>query len=328
MGSARRSLKFPITLAVVMIILVVLLLIGWIISTVYGAREAHAVSTMYWVFLPLGAVFISLILAGVIAYLIFSIKVVNITRQQSNFIDSVTHELKSPLASLKLYLQTLSRYDVPPQQRSEFIQSMMEDVERLDLLINQVLRAGQLESGIKISSPPEQILLERYLRNCIHSACVRFRVPEERVRLQCTPCSVTASRIQLDIVLRNLIDNAVKYARVPQEVSVSVRTAQKKKVFIRITDNGPGIPRHLRKHLFRRFSRLGNELERTKPGTGLGLYITRLTLSQMHGKVRIRDRKDKHGCHFCVYLPLNVSTVSENMENDNMDYSEHPENTE
>ena len=100
---------------------------------------------MYWILLSLGATFIVMLLAGVVIYLVLTVKAINLNRRQSNFIDSVTHELKSPIASMKLYLQTLHRRQVPQEEQASFYQFMLEDLDRLDRLINQLLDAGRLE---------------------------------------------------------------------------------------------------------------------------------------------------------------------------------------
>ena len=107
----RWSLKFPITLGVTMIILIVALIVGWVILTAYIAVQSQQAG-FFWMLLSVGSVFFAILLTGVIFYLTLSVKAINLTRRQSNFIDSVTHELKSPIASLKLYLQTLDMRDV------------------------------------------------------------------------------------------------------------------------------------------------------------------------------------------------------------------------
>ena len=130
-----------------MIVLLVVLTVGWVLLTVFGALKDGRFAVVYWILLSIGTTFIFLLLAGVILYLILSIKAINLTRRQSNFIDSVTHELKSPIASMKLYLQTLSRHQVSPEEQADFYRFMLEDLDRLDHLINQMLDAGRLESG-------------------------------------------------------------------------------------------------------------------------------------------------------------------------------------
>src|SRR6187402_828202 len=123
----RKSLKLPIILAIVMIVLLIVLTVGWIWVTVAGALSDEHTSTFYWTVLPIGTAFLVLVLLGTITYLTLSIKAISLTKRQSNFIDSVTHELKSPIASLKLYLQTLNRRQLPPDEQEAFLKGMLED---------------------------------------------------------------------------------------------------------------------------------------------------------------------------------------------------------
>ena len=301
--SRRSSLGLPITLGVIMIILVILLCIAWIISTMIAAKELSSMSTMYWIFLVIGSFFLCLLLAGTITYLVFSIQVVRLNRRQSNFIDSVTHELKSPLASLKLYLQTLAKYDVSPEEKRNFYRSMMEDIERLDLLINQVLRVGQMETGQNLSIQEESFHLPKLVENCIRSACLGHLADESAVTLRCPDVWVTFPRILLEMILRNLIDNAIKYAGTPPRVTVDIRWNFHGTLVARIADNGPGIPPGMRKKIFRRFFRIGDELERKKPGTGLGLYLVQLYVKILNGRIRIRNNKTG-GSVFFLIVPV------------------------
>jgi signal transduction histidine kinase len=240
----------------------------------------------------------------VVLYLILSIKAINLTRRQSNFIDSVTHELKSPIASMKLYLQTLSRHQVSQQLQTDFHRFMLEDLERLDHLINQMLDAGRLEAE-RPREEDENVELADLLRDCATAVCTNYRVPPESVRLDLQPGVVVGRRIDLDIIFRNLIDNAVKYAATPPRVEVSLRPAPggNGRLSVRIADNGPGIPQHLRRKIFGRFVRLGLELERKKPGTGLGLYIARTLVRRHRGQIRIHDPERGPGTVFEVQLP-------------------------
>ena len=145
--SPRWPLSLPITLGIVMIVLIVALAVGWILLTVFGALADAESAALYWTVLSLGSVSLVLVLVGVVVYLTLSVKAINLSRRQSNFIDSVTHELKSPLSSLKLYLQTLGRRNLEPQQQAEFYRTMLEDVERLDGLIDHLLDAARLDNS-------------------------------------------------------------------------------------------------------------------------------------------------------------------------------------
>jgi two-component system, OmpR family, phosphate regulon sensor histidine kinase PhoR len=298
----RRSLSMSIILAVAMIVLLVVLTVGWVIVSVAGALKDAESSGLYWTLLAVGSTFILLLVVGVVLYLILSIKAINLTRRQSNFIDSVTHELKSPIASMKLYLQTLSRHQVSQELQADFHKFMLEDLERLDHLINQMLDAGRLDSD-RPKDDVEDVELAELLRGCAALVCANYRVPAETVSLDLQPSIVVGRRLDLDIAFRNLIDNAVKYAGSPPRVAVSLRSTEKDSVVIRIADNGRGIPYHLRRKIFGRFVRVGSELERDKPGTGLGLYIVRTLIRGHGGRVRVRDPEKGPGSVFEVQLP-------------------------
>ena len=293
----RRSLKFPITLGVAMIVLIVALIIGWVLLSLSSPLN----SPIYWALLTVGTLMFVLVLVGVVTYLTLTIKAINLTRRQSNFIDSVTHELKSPIASLKLYLQTMSIRQVSEEERDQFQKFMMEDVERLDGLISHLLDAGNIDSRRHKSSDP--IELAELIRGVGETVCLRYRVSPETIDFNLSPCKVNAQRVDAVMIFRNLIDNAVKYAGSPPQVSVSLRTNAGSAV-VEISDNGEGIPKGLRQKVFGRFVRLGEELQRKKPGTGLGLYIVRTLVKRLGGKVKVLDRERKSGTVFEVRIPL------------------------
>ena len=300
--SLRRPFRLPVILAIVMIVLLVVLTIGWVLLSVFGALTDERLSAFYWALLPIGTTFIALLLAGVIIYLVLMVKAINLTRRQSNFIDSVTHELKSPLASMKLGLQTLSRRQMSHEQQTEFYRFMLDDIERLDRLINQILAAGRLDSE-RIDGQAEDVDLGEFLQQCAATVCTAYRVPPETVRLECEACTVRARPAELDLIFRNLLDNAVKYGGSPPQVEVTLRRGAAGTARARITDNGRGIPRPLRRKIFGRFVRLGLELEREKPGTGLGLYIVRTLVKRLRGQILVRDGGRKSGTTFEVVLP-------------------------
>jgi signal transduction histidine kinase len=257
---------------------------------------------LYWALLTIGSLFIVLLLVGTVLYLILSIKAINLTRRQSNFIDSVTHELKSPMASMKLYLQTLSRHQVSVAEQSGFYRFMLEDLERLDRLINKMLEAGRLEAQ-RSSDEIEDIDLPLLLGDCAASVCLSYHLPAETIRLSLEPCSLRARPVDMEVIFRNLIDNAIKYAGNPPRVEVSSCKGPKNQVLIQVADNGRGIPHHLRRKIFGRFVRLGLELEREKPGTGLGLHIVRTLVRRLKGSIRVCDPKQGPGTIFEVQLP-------------------------
>ena len=298
----RRSLKWPITLGVIMIVLLIALTVGWVLLAVFGALKDQSFAPLYWTLLTIGTLFLLLVLAGVITYLALSVKAINLNQRQSNFIDSVTHELKSPIASLKLYLQTMHRHPLSAEQHQSFVRSMLEDVERLDTLINHLLEAARLERTVP-RSEAEDIALDEVLRNCAAEVCLRHRLPENTIHLELDPCVVSARHVDLSMIFRNLLDNAVKYSGDPPEVWVSSRPGLEGRIVTTVTDNGRGVPRSMRHKIFQRFVRLGMELEREKPGTGLGLYIVHVLVRRLGGHVYVRDRATGSGTVFEVQLP-------------------------
>jgi two-component system phosphate regulon sensor histidine kinase PhoR len=302
----RKSIGWSITLGVVMIVLVVALAVGWVILTIPRDRNPG----LYIAALAIGLTFLVLVLVGVVLYLTITVKVIALGQRQSNFIDSVTHELKSPIASLKLHLQTLNRRELKDDQREMFYGVMLDDIERLDTLINHMLDAARIEQAHKDDEQQEIDLME-VLRSSAATACNRYHVPQKTVTLNLENALVYARLFDVEMVFRNLIDNAIKYAGDPPAVGVECSTNAEGKVIARISDNGPGIPVKYRNKIFARFVRLGSELERSKTGTGLGLYIVRTAVKRMRGKVHVRSRGAGQGTVFEVELPAYVRVKDE-----------------
>jgi len=311
----RRSLKWPITLGVTMIVLLVALTVGWVLLAVFGLINAGEMAALYMTLLAVGTTFLVLVLLGVVMYLSLSVKAIKLNRRQSNFMDSVTHELKSPIASLKLYLQTLNRRDVSPEEQGSFFRYMLEDVDRLDHLINHLLDAARLDRK-PADAEIEEIELSEFLRHCVEDVRLRYRAPEDSVQIQCETSFVRARRVDLEMIFRNVIDNAFKYGLDPAQVVVISRI-QGDRVITEIKDNGHGIPHRWRRKIFTRFVRVGMELERAKPGTGLGLYIVDTLVRRLRGRVRVHDRAEEAGTTFEIKLPCcRVETSNSSQEKD------------
>jgi signal transduction histidine kinase len=297
--SRRKSIGWSITLGVVMIVLVVALGVGWVLLTI--SREDNP--GLYITALAVGLTFLVLVLVGVVLYLTITVQIIALGQRQSNFIDSVTHELKSPIASLKLHLQTLNRRELSDELREKFYGVMLDDLERLDTLINHMLDAARIEQ----TQPDDErqvVDLAQVLRSSAETSCNRYHVPQNTVSLDLQPASVYARLIDVEMTFRNLIDNAIKYGGDPPQVTVSCAVNGAGRVTARIVDNGSGIPVKYRSKIFSRFVRVGSELERSKTGTGLGLYIVRTAVKHMRGKVHVRARQDSPGTVFEVELPV------------------------
>ncbi|MEM1226567.1 MAG: HAMP domain-containing sensor histidine kinase [Planctomycetota bacterium] len=281
------TLRAPVTLGVVMIVLVVILTAVWISGLIIGVLADTQNSSVFIGLMVAGTVLLVAVLAGVIMYLTLSVKAFQLNRRQSNFIDSVTHELKSPIASLKLYLQTMARHDVSASQQAEFHRIMGDDVERLDSLINHLLDTARIERGEKPVATDFE--LQPLLEQAARAACLRHKLVEDTVKVDCPNIILNAPSVQVEIMFRNLIDNAVKYGGSPPRVRVEASCDESGSVIVSISDNGDGIPANRRRKIFGRFVRLGNELERSRPGTGLGLYLVRNITHAIGGRINVVD---------------------------------------
>ena len=302
----RRSLGWPITLGVLMIVFLVILTVGWVLLAVFGALGDNHLAPLFWTLLPVGSALFACLLVGTVMYLVISIRSIRLTRRQSNFLDSVTHELKSPIAAIKLYTQTLIRRPVSEEQRQRFLHEILEDVDRLDRLITQLLGVAKLQKhqdlGRIESLDVAQILtaLGDDFVNANHLAAEQFVVDAQPARL-------IGRREELELIMRNLLDNARKYGNEPVRIHVRCGTTVTGGTEILVTDNGNGIPRAERRRVFDRFVRLGDELERKRPGTGLGLYIVKTLVSQRSGTVRILSGPNGLGTTVEIRFPQKVT---------------------
>lgn len=299
----RKSLKWPILLAIFMIVVVVGLTVGWILLNVFSAiSDSSKNRNIYWVLLSVGSIMFAFVLIGIILYLIWIIQNINLNRRQSNFIDSVTHELKTPIASLKLYLQTLHRRPVEGEQRLEFYRTMMEDVNRLERLINQLLDVARIQQKDVDPTPPQWVQLDNVIEQYVQQLTQQYQLLPSQLRVHVSRCDVLAHKVDLEVLVRNLLDNAIKYAGHPPEVDVELHYNEFTATFS-VTDNGEGIPRHLRRRIFQRFYRAGDELERKQAGTGLGLFLVRSIVQRLKGTVRVTDVPRQNGTRFVVTIP-------------------------
>lgn len=287
------SVKWPIVMLVVLAALIVALLVIWII----GQAAEHR-----WAMLTVGTVFLTLILIGVVVYFIWTVREFRLNRRQANFIDSVTHELKSPIASIKLCLQTLDLRAVTPAQQREFHKFMLEDIQRLDALIDHLLAVARLDH-VENDKQLEDVALEELLVKSADEIRRRYELSADQIRLEVQPCRVRGRTRDLETVFLNLLDNAAKYGAQRTEVLVQASPSRGKQVVIRISDNGNGVSFDLRRKIFQRFYRGGTELERTTKGTGLGLYIVKSLVTTMKGTIHVHARGPLGGATFEVSLP-------------------------
>ena len=291
----RSSFRFPITLSASLMTLNVTLMVCWIVVFAGGAS---------WTALTLGVVLFTLILVGMSFWLVLTLKEIALNNRQANFVDSVTHELKSPIAALQLSLETVQMRNLTTEQRNQFYGTMEKELRRLDELINQLLEVGRLDA-IGENEVIEEIELEPLLRECAAGACTHHKTRLSEVfTLRVPPIRIKARRIVLRMIFSNLLDNGVKYGGDPARVEVSALLSAGGRVHVRVASNGETIPYEDRKKVFQIFYRGGNELQRKTKGTGLGLFIVSTLVRQLKGRISVDDRDDgQPGCTFIVDLP-------------------------
>ncbi len=291
----RSSFRFPITLSASLMTLNVTLMICWIVLLARGSS---------WTALTIGVVLFTLILIGMSLWLVLTLKEIALNNRQSNFVDSVTHELKSPIAALQLSLETVRMRQLTTEQRDQFYGTMERELRRLDQLINQLLEVGRLDA-IGENEVEEDIELEPLLRECAAEACTHHKSRLSEVfALRVPPIRIRARRIVLRMIFSNLLDNAVKYGGEPPRVEVSALLSTGGRAHVRVSSNGVGVPYEDRKKVFQIFYRGGSELQRRTKGTGLGLFIVSTLVKQLKGRISVDNRDDgQPGCTFTVDLP-------------------------
>ncbi len=299
----RRSIGIPLTVGIVLVLLVLTLAVGWQILVVSDARSvARGLTTLDWVLVVLGAVFFVLVIVGLVWLCAWLVREMRVNQSQRAFLDAVTHEMKTPLASLRLYLDTLTRHDPDPARRGDFLGHMRGDVERLDHTVEQVLAAARAEEPDR-KARREVVRLAEVLEESIERIQTQHQLPEGAVRIEPGPdASVYGDAGELSVVFRNLLENAVKYSTDPVEVRVAVRAAGDGRVQIEIADRGIGIPPGELRKIFRRFYRAGREVRRTAAGLGLGLFIVRSLVRRQGGRVEARSEGRDEGSRFLVTL--------------------------
>lgn len=301
-ASFTRSISLPIVLSSVSVTLSVALLVGWTLIIVRNKPLANdfVADTLLLMF---GVVSLIVIMTVLVLFSVFLVREIREVRRQTSFIDSVTHELKSPLAALKLCLETLARPDLPAPQHSRLREMMLDDVERLTGFIDRVLQATRLPAERSLR-PLQEIDLAALARRCANVVTRRAHVSEELVRVDVPPGLMLASdEVALAVVLENLIDNAVKYSQPDVEVELSARPGRKGKVVIEIRDRGIGIRRPDLRRVFDRFYRVPDEDVRSRRGTGLGLFVVSALVRSLRGKVMAFSSGPGLGTTMQVTLP-------------------------
>ncbi|MCH7645271.1 MAG: HAMP domain-containing histidine kinase [Myxococcales bacterium] len=301
---ARHSVGFPLTLGFVLAILAVVLAVVYWVLVLGNVRPIapSGLGTLGWVLLALGTTFFVLIIVGTGWLCAWLVSEMRLNQRQRAFLDAVTHEMKTPLASMRLYVETLMRHDPERERREQFLVRMGEDLERLDRTVDQVLAAARAEEpGRRLARGV--VALREVLESCIAEIRDRHSLPGDAVALDgaCNPI-VRGDRGELAVVFRNLLENAVKYSDEPVEVKVSVSGPRDGRVSVDISDRGIGIPVGELRKIFQRFYRVGRDVQRTAAGLGLGLFIVRNLVRRQGGRVEARSEGSGAGSRFVVTL--------------------------
>ena len=247
-----------------------------------------------------GGTFLVVIFIGAaIVYSSFQ-KSIRLSRQQNNFMLAVTHELKSPIAAMKLNLQTLEKYQLDEEKRIELLSKSIKETNRLNDLCDNMLLASQMEGG-QHKATKEKLDFTEIAKSSARKYDNRY--PERIItQIDKEENVVNGDRLMLQIAVNNLLENAIKYS--PPPTAVHVRLFNKdNKVCLQVIDQGIGIPDSEKQKIFKKFYRVGNENTRKSKGTGLGLYLTHKIVKQHNGKISVSDN-DPSGSIFELVLPL------------------------
>ncbi len=259
--------------------------------------------------LILGVIFFGFIIAGVILNTIFLVREVRRNEQQDSFLNAVTHELKTPITSIRLYLETLQKRSLEEEQRREFYQVMLDDTDRLMGTVEGVLRAARVTQKNAVLSRSE-VAVGPMVQEAVDLARSRHHLTSEA--LDWSPdgqpgeqLTVMGDREELFTALTNVLDNAVKYSSQEPSIRVSVQTPDLERVQIRVRDNGVGIPRGELKRVFKRFYRVLTPGASQVKGSGLGLFIVRAIARRHGGDARAESEGAGHGTTVTIELPRN-----------------------
>lgn len=257
----------------------------------------------------LGVIFFGAIVTGLILNTGFLVREIRKNEQHDSFINAVTHELKTPIASMRLYLQTLQRREVEENQRREFYRLMLEDTDRLMNTVDQVLKAGK---GGGHKRDLVAVDFAALVQACIESARTSYRLQPSNLRFESTlnghAPDVTGDPEDLRTAISNILDNAVKYSGGRVDVSVQLGLEEQKKFVLRVNDHGVGIPQRELKSIFKRFYRVsGRTLLPQVRGTGLGLFLVRSIAKRHGGRVSAESAGEGKGATIILELPRRPS---------------------
>ena len=295
----RKAVIFFLALGVCLVALAVALNIGWILLNLQQIA-----------LLVFGIIFFAIIITGVVLNTIFLVREIRRNEQHDAFLNAVTHELKTPIASIRLYLETLQRREVKEEKRQEFYNIMLADSNRLLNTVEQVLQASRTRDKNHLLNISE-INLAQLLRGSVELIRSRYDLNEGAISFVQTDAEIKipGDPNELQTVFTNLLDNAVKYSGKEIKVSVAAKSLNEKIVVIRIKDAGIGISPAELKRIFKRFYRVPSPQTQKRKGTGLGLFIVRSIVKKHGGRISAESKGDGTGTTFIVQLPKSKKTA-------------------
>ena len=298
-ASRRKATYFFLSLGVCLASVAVAVGFGW---TIVNWRQDLKV--------VLGVLFFGAIAAGIILNTTFLVREIRRNEQHDSFINAVTHELKTPIASIRLYLQTLQHREVDDAQRHEFYRSMLDDTDRLWGTVDQVLKAG--EAGHKRVSQRTPLDFAKLVRECVDVARSRYHLGPAAMRFEQASSNgfrpvVKGDAEELRTAVTNVLDNAVKYSTHGVDIFVRLEIPDEKHVTLSVRDHGIGIPASELKRIFKRFYRVPNRALSKIKGTGLGLFIVRAIVRKHGGQVFARSEGEGQGTTVLLELPRSAA---------------------
>ena len=294
--SRRGTIVFFLCLGIGLVALAVALNVGWIIL---NWREG--------VLLFFGIIFFALIIAGMVVNTIFLVRELRRSEQHDSFINAVTHELKTPIASIRLHLETLQRRTLPEPQKQEFYTLMLSDADRLTETVEQVLRAGRAGDK-KAGREKAEIDFRQLVRECMDATRSRHHLQPEALRYEESSSNGSGLRVRgsaedLRTAVFNVLDNAIKYSGQNIDVRVRLETPDDERIVLRVQDQGVGIPADDVKRIFKRFYRVTHRSLAHVKGTGLGLFIVKAIAQKHGGKVFAESEGEGRGTTIILELP-------------------------
>jgi signal transduction histidine kinase len=258
-----------------------------------------------------GIIFFALIIAGMIVNTSFLVRELRRSEQHDSFINAVTHELKTPVASIRLHLETLQRRDLPEPQKQEFYRVMLSDTDRLTETVEQVLRAGRAGDK-KAGRQKVPVDFRQLVRECMDAARTRHHLPLEALRYEEAPSNGAGVRVlgsdeDLRTAVFNVLDNAIKYSGEHVDVQVRLAVPDDKLVVLSVQDHGVGIPPDDMKSIFKRFYRVTHRSLAHVKGTGLGLFIVKSIAQKHGGRVFAESAGEGHGTTITLELPRSLA---------------------